>query len=251
MIIFGSKATNIGNFDVANSKCEYCQNDSTQRISVFGKYAHIFWIPIFPIGKKAVAECTHCKRTIDQKDFSIKLSQLYQENKSKAKRPFWHWLGLGIVGSLFALITIIGITAEEDPRSKMLNSDLSMMSSSPTMESDSISFKIKQLFDQVVTEEINPSNFEYLTKIQGNKALILVKMPKLKKVEKSGRSEALEMIEMITNNQQDLEDKEKYIGVQGAISMMLIKTPKYEKNSKLALTSELYEFYGTKDQFKK
>lgn len=245
MIIYGIKATNIGSFNVRNTKCEYCQNDSTQRISVFGKYLHIFWIPIFPIGKKAVAECTHCMRTIEQKDFSDKLNQLYQDNKSKAKRPFWHWLGLGIVGSLFALITLIGITAEEDPRSKMLNNDLSLMSSSPTMESDSISFKIKQLFDQMVTEDINPSEFEYFTKIQGNKALILVKMPKLKKVEKSGRSEVLEMIELITNNQADLQDKEKYIGVQGAISMMLIKTPTYEKNSKLALTSELFGFYGS------
>jgi hypothetical protein len=251
MIIFGSKATNIGNFDVPNSKCEYCQNDSTQRISVFGKYAHIFWIPIFPLGKKAVAECTHCKRTIEQKEFSSKLNELYQQNQSKAKRPFWHWLGLLLVGGLLALITIIGVTAEKDPRSELLENDLKAMSTSPSMETDSISFKIKQLFDKVVTEDINPSDFEYVTKIQGNKALILVKMPKLKKVEKSGRSEALEMIELITNNQKDLENKEKYIGVKGAISMMLIKTPTYEKNSKLALTSELYEFYGKKEEFKK
>lgn len=251
MIIFGTRATNIGNFDVPNSKCEYCQNDSTQRISVFGKYAHIFWIPIFPIGKKAVAECTHCKRTIEQKEFSSKLSQLYQENKSRAKRPLWHWLGLLLVAGLFALITIIGLTAEKDPRSELLDIDLKSMTTAPTMETDSISFKIKQLFDQVVTEDINPEDFEYLTKVQGNKALILIKMPKLKKVEKSGRSEALEIIEMITNSQQDLKDKEKYIGVQGAISMMLIKTPTYEKNSKLALTSELYEFYGKKEDFKK
>ncbi len=246
MIIFGSRATNIGNFDVRNSKCEYCQNDSTQRISVFGKYVHIFWIPIFPIGKKAVAECTHCKRTIEQKEFSSKLSQLYQENKSKAKRPFWHWLGLIIVACLLALIILIGITPEEDPRQKLLDNDLKSMTSSPTMETDSISYKIKQLFDEIVTEDINPENFEYFTKIQGDKALILIKMPKLKKVEKSGRSEALEMIEMVTNNQEDLKGKEKYIGVQGAISMMLIKTPTYEKNSKLALTSELYRFYGDK-----
>lgn len=50
MIIFGSKASNIGNFEVPNSKCAYCENESTQRISVFGKYAHIFWIPFFPMG---------------------------------------------------------------------------------------------------------------------------------------------------------------------------------------------------------
>ena len=90
-----------------------------------------------------------------------------------------------------------------------------------------------------------------MTKIQGSKALILVKMPKLKKVEKSERSEALDIIEIITNNQDDLKGKEKYIGVSGAISMMLIKTPTYEKNSKLALTSELFEFYGPKAEFLK
>ncbi|MBP6238691.1 MAG: hypothetical protein KA536_21240 [Saprospiraceae bacterium] len=251
MIIFGTRASNIGNFDVPKSKCEYCEMESTQRISVFGKYAHIFWIPFFPIGKKAIAECTHCKRTVEQKEFSTKLNQLYQENKSKAKRPFWHWLGLGTIGSLIALITIIAITAEEDPRSKLLDNDLNRMTSSPTMESDSISFKIKQLFDSIVADEINPDDFEYLTKIQGSKALILVKMPKLKKVEKSERSEALDIIEIITNNQDDLKGKEKYIGVSGAISMMLIKTPTYEKNSKLALTSELFEFYGPKAEFLK
>lgn len=249
-IFFGSRASNIGNFDIPNSSCDYCHNTGTQRISVFGKYAHIFWIPIFSIGKNAVAECTHCKRTIEEKDFSASLKHLYQENKSRAKRPFWHWLGLGIVGSLIFLIALIGITSEKDPRSQLLNSDFDKMTSSPSMESDSISYKIKQLFDQVVTEEINPAGFEYLTKIKGDKVLILVKMPKLKNVEKSGRSEALEIIEMVANKQEDIKNKEKYIGVKGAISMMLIKTPTYEKNSKLALTSELYEFYGTKDEFK-
>ena len=76
MIIFGTKASNIGSFDVPKSKCEYCELESTQRISVFGKYAHIFWIPIFPTSKKAIAECTHCKRTIEQKDFVLSVSPL-------------------------------------------------------------------------------------------------------------------------------------------------------------------------------
>jgi hypothetical protein len=251
MIIFGSQGSKIGSFDIPNSSCQHCGQESTQRISVFGKYAHVFWIPMFPIGKKAVAECTHCLRTIEDANFSPKLQQLYRNNHSKVKRPLWHWAGLGIIGSLFALIMIIGITAEKDPRREFLNKDLSMMTSSPTMESDSISFKIKELFDEMVTDKINPQDFEYLTKIQGNKALILVKMPKLKKVEKTGRSEAIEMIEMITNTQADLKDKEKYIGVQGAISMLLIKTPTYEKNSRLAMESELYEFYGKKTEIKK
>ena len=246
MIFFGARASNIGNFDIPNSKCSYCEEGNTQRVSVFGKYAHIFWIPVFPIGKKAVAECTHCKRTIDQNEFSPELKNLYKENKNKSKRPIWHWLGLGLFGMLVALGTIIGITAEEDPRRHLLNADEALMVSNPTMESDSISYKIKQVFDNFATEEIDPAKFKYLTKIVNDKALVLVQIPKLRKVEKEGRSQAMEMVEMITDNQKALEDKDLYIGIKGLISMMLIKTPTYEKNSKLALTNELYEFYGPK-----
>lgn len=246
MIVFGGRASNIGNFDIPNSKCEYCEEGNTQRISVFGKYAHIFWIPTFPIGKKAVAECTHCKRTIEQKEFPPELKKLYQENKSKAKRPIWHWLGLGIFGLLVALISIVGITAEEDPRSELLNADEKLMVSNPTMESDSISYKIKQIFDDFAAEEINVSEFKYLTKTKGDKALVLVQIPQLRNVEKEGRYLILEAVEMITDEQQALEGKELFIGIKGLASMLLIKTPTYEDNSRIALRSKLYDFYGSK-----
>ena len=246
MIIFGRRASNIGNFDTSSVKCQFCEELCSHRVSVFGKYAHIFWIPIFPIGKKAVAECTNCDKTIEQKEFSPELKQLYKDNKSLAKRPFWHWLGLGVLAILIALISILIRTAEEDPRSDLYRSDKKTMTSNPTMDSDSISYKIKQVFDNFATAEINPYEFEYLTKIQGNKALILVKIPKFRKVEKEARGEALEMIKLVTDEQKDLKGKDKYIGVQGVVTMMLINTPTYDQNSKLALTSELYEFYGPK-----
>lgn len=246
MIIFGAKASNIGNFNIPNTTCDYCEQGNTQRVSVFGKYAHIFWIPFFPIGKKAVAECTHCKRTIEQKEFSPELKLLYFENKGNVKRPIWHWLGLGIIGFFIALIAIIGVTAEEDPRNQLLTADENLMVSNPTMESDSISFKIKKVFDSFASEEIDPTEFKYLTKISGDKALVLVQIPKLRKVKKEGRAQALEMVEMITDNQQAFEGKDVYIGIKGLISMILIKTPTYEKNSRIALTSELYDFYGPK-----
>ncbi|MDF1698089.1 MAG: hypothetical protein P1U56_19735 [Saprospiraceae bacterium] len=247
MIFFGTRASNIGNFNLQNSDCSYCEMSDTQRISVFGKYAHIFWIPVFPIGKTVIAECTHCKRTIEQREFPPSLNTSYLMNMTKAKRPLWHWLGLGFVGFLFALTTLLGIigaSAEPDPRSDMLNADVNLMVKNPTMESDSISYKIKSIFDDFANEDIDPEKFKYLTKISGEKALVLVQIPKLRKVKKEGRMQALEMIELITDSQQAFEGKEMYIGVKGLITMMVIKTPTYEKNSRLALTSKLYDFYG-------
>ena len=120
MIFIGSRASTIGSFDISNSDCQHCDVGDTQKVSVFGKYLHIFWIPIFPIGKKAVAECTHCKRTIDQKEFSPDLKKQYIENKGKVKRPFWHWIGLGLLGLFVALIASVIITAEVDPEQNFL-----------------------------------------------------------------------------------------------------------------------------------
>ena len=110
MIIFGSKTSNIGNFVIPNSKCEYCEKEGTQRITVFGNYVHIFWVPFFPIGRDVFAECTHCKRTLEQKEFSPKLNQQYLDNKINFKRPFWHWFGLGLVGFFIAFVFLIGLT---------------------------------------------------------------------------------------------------------------------------------------------
>lgn len=245
MIIFGSRASNIGNFDIPDTKCDYCGQESKQKISVFGRYAHIFWIPFFPIDKKAVAECAHCKRTIEQKDFSPELKQLYRENKANAKRPKLHWLGLGFIGLLIVSTTVIGLSVESDPRNDLLFSDIAKMTKNPTMESDSVSYKLKQIFNSFITEEIDASEFKYLTKIEGDKALILVEIPKLKKVEREARNEVIEMIEMVINEQSDLTDKKKFIGVKGNVTMMLIKTPTYERNSSIAPNNELYAFYGS------
>lgn len=108
MIIFGSKTSNIGNFEILDSTCDYCNHVGTQRLYVFGNYAHIFWMPVFPLGKDVIAECSHCKRTIEQKDFSPELKQMYSDIKTSIKRPQWHWFGLGLMGFFIALVFLIG-----------------------------------------------------------------------------------------------------------------------------------------------
>lgn len=244
MIIYGGKASNIGSFDIQNSECDYCEQGDTQHVSVFGRYAHIFWIPMFPIGRTAVAECTHCKRTIPKKEFSSSLRQQYRENSAEVKRPFWHWFGSGLIGFFVGSAMIAGMFTKEDPRRALLTADEQMMTSTPTMESDSTAHKLKLLFDNFATDEINPSQFKYLTKMDGDKALVLVQIPKLRKVAKESRLQVLEMIEMVTNNEAAFEDKKQYIGVKGLATMMLIKTPAHQDNSRIALVDELLEYYG-------
>ena len=103
MIIFGTRASHIGSFEINDSTCDYCQNTGTRVISEFGQYFHIFWIPVFPIGKKTIGECAHCRRTLRKKEFSIELKRAYNEVKSAVKRPVWHWSGLILLGLLILL----------------------------------------------------------------------------------------------------------------------------------------------------
>lgn len=106
MIIFGLRSSNIGSFEIVNCYCEYCKNATTHKIITLGNYFHIFWIPIFPLGKKTFSECTHCKRTLKKKYFTPKLKEAYIKNKSIIQRPIWHFTGLILIG-LFILLTFI------------------------------------------------------------------------------------------------------------------------------------------------
>ena len=109
MIIFGLRASNIGSVKVDGSSCSYCENSGTQNITQFGKYFHIFWIPVFPIGKSTFSECVHCKRTIRKKEFSSELKRMYDHSKSEIKRPVWHWTGLILFGLLIAAFYILTV----------------------------------------------------------------------------------------------------------------------------------------------
>ena len=88
------RASHIASFEVPSCKCNFCEEDSSQVVSVFGRYIHLFWIPLFPVGKKVIGECTNCDRTFEKRDFPEQLKSQYSEIKHNAKRPFWHWLGL-------------------------------------------------------------------------------------------------------------------------------------------------------------
>ena len=183
MIIFGLRATNIGTFEIKETSCDYCNINDSQQISVFGKYFHIFWIPIFPIGKKTYSECTHCKKTIRKKEFSPEINKLYAANKNKAKRPFWHWSGLILIGLIALAIAFIGKTPKTTSKNhvfenkvldadKIKNAIVQSSSDSPIiviaksiMEINNVN-QVISLKDKITLYEQNPNsvfkNGEYL-----------------------------------------------------------------------------------------
>lgn len=105
MIFYGTKASNIKNGQIINVDCPHCETNTSMNYAVFGKYAHIYWIPFFPIGKTTVAECNNCKRTFEYSELTQPIQTKLDREKEKdgAKTPIWMFSGLGIIAVLVAI----------------------------------------------------------------------------------------------------------------------------------------------------
>lgn len=102
MIIYGSKAVHIKSEQSKTSICPSCGTQGSLTLQVFRRHAHIFWIPLFPIGKKGISQCQHCKNVLETKEMSESIRREYNNLKNKAKGPIWQFSGLGIIAVLIA-----------------------------------------------------------------------------------------------------------------------------------------------------
>ncbi|MEC4005667.1 zinc-ribbon domain-containing protein [Flavobacterium sp. SUN052] len=102
MIFYGTKATNLKNGQIINVDCPNCETNVTMKYSVFGKYAHIYWIPLFPTSKITVAECNSCKKTFEYKELpeSIKTKFEREKEKNPVNFPVWMFSGCFVIAAL-------------------------------------------------------------------------------------------------------------------------------------------------------
>lgn len=115
MIFYGTKASNIKNGQVINVDCPHCETNTSMTYSVFGKYAHVYWIPFFPIGKTTVAECNNCKRTFEYSELPQPIQTKLDREKEKdgAKTPIWMFSGLGVIAVLVAIGYVVSGQTEK------------------------------------------------------------------------------------------------------------------------------------------
>ena len=109
MIIYGSRATEIAKAALTE-KCPNCATQNSIDMYVFQKYAHIFWIPFFPIGKTAVSQCSNCKQVLKLKEMPPVLSGAYENLKGQGKTPIWTFSGLALV----AVLITIGVISDKN-----------------------------------------------------------------------------------------------------------------------------------------
>lgn len=108
LFLYGKRKSLIKSFDIFMYECPFCEENNSTTIAVYSWYVHVFWIPVFPYQKEAVAYCTCCNTYRNELKFGPKLVAEYKEKKRYFRHPLWTW---SIIILLLALILTIIIIA--------------------------------------------------------------------------------------------------------------------------------------------
>lgn len=116
MIIFGSGSASLGTQKYTPTACPHCHTEESLVFSAFRKHAHVFWIPMFPIGKKGHAQCLHCKAVMPPHEMPDSFRKDYYTFLNQTKGPAWQYIGLLLLVALLG----IAIWSVQDQTSKEL-----------------------------------------------------------------------------------------------------------------------------------
>lgn len=116
MIVYGTKAVHLKTENLKSISCPSCGTQGSLVLSIFRKHAHVFWIPLFPIGKTGVSQCQHCKNVLERKEMPENIKNDYYRIANESKGPIWQFAGLGLIAALF----VFGVYSnkEESKREK-------------------------------------------------------------------------------------------------------------------------------------
>ncbi len=105
MIVYGTRSKLLAK-ELVTDKCPHCGTQNSTEIHVYQKWAHVFWIPFFPLGKVSASECAHCKQVLKEKEMTSSMQSILQDVKSRSKTPVWTFSGLALLAVLITWAVI-------------------------------------------------------------------------------------------------------------------------------------------------
>jgi hypothetical protein len=66
-------------------------------LSTYARYAHVFWIPFFSVGRFSVSECQHCKQILEEKQMPAQVRAYHERNVAETRLPLWQFAGLALL----------------------------------------------------------------------------------------------------------------------------------------------------------
>ena len=142
MIIYGTRATHLSTEQMNNETCPNCGTQASVFMSLSSKYAHIFWIPVFPYGKYAASQCQNCKQVLEVKEMPQGFKNHLEEQKAKTKTPIWHFSGLAVILALAVWIYISGENDKKEEQAYLASPQVSAIYEMKTGTKSYTTFKI-------------------------------------------------------------------------------------------------------------
>ena len=97
MIIFGTRTAYIKSVKLNNAVCPHCGTGESIVLNIFRKHVHVFWIPFFPLWKKVVSQCQHCKNGLYYNEMPTDLQRESDLVKRDTRGPLWQFSGLAVI----------------------------------------------------------------------------------------------------------------------------------------------------------
>jgi hypothetical protein len=96
MILYGTKSTKLLVEPIGN-QCANCFTIHTMDLYIIQNYAHVFYIPMFPVGKTGISQCNHCRQVLKLKHMPESLKGTYEKVKKQTHAPMWTWAGATVI----------------------------------------------------------------------------------------------------------------------------------------------------------
>ena len=121
MVFYGTNGTHLRTEALPQVACPACGTSSSLRASLFGRYAHLYWVPVFPYAKLVAVQCGSCQTTWESKALPATVAPAVQDLKQQTQQPYWTWAGLSLL-LLAAMFGFLHSIRDMRPDETMLSS---------------------------------------------------------------------------------------------------------------------------------
>ena len=94
--LYGTSSSHLQSATVT-ATCRKCHLTGPHTVSTYGTYAHLFYLPLFPLSKKGFVQCSHCLATYDTKAMPPELQPVYDQQERETKTSAQYGSGPGWV----------------------------------------------------------------------------------------------------------------------------------------------------------
>lgn len=100
MIFYGTNGKHYATQALAGVTCPACHAPEALQVGLVSRYAHVYWVPLFPYEKIAVTQCLSCQTSWTEKELAPALAPMVRQARQRSRAPLWTWAGLAIIAAV-------------------------------------------------------------------------------------------------------------------------------------------------------